>query len=241
MLDHLTVREDARAALLRVLGEASLGAVRYLCGIAMLETGYGTGWRGAGAGSHNLGAIQAGASWAGDTFEFTDTHPNADGTSSPYRASFRWYHDAAAGWDDLVKVVYVNRQRGTVLAAADRDDSYAVSAELHRTGYYEGFGSTVSQRIANHHAALRRCVAAADAACAVAGRSAPRRTLKRGSGYQGGEEREEVRDLQRRLGLVADGLFGPRTSAAVVGFQAEHGLTVDGIVGPKTWAALEAA
>jgi hypothetical protein len=36
----------------------------------------------------------------------------------------------------------------------------------------------------------------------------------------------------------ADGVFGPKSKAAVQAFQMEHGLTVDGIVGPKTWAEL---
>jgi peptidoglycan hydrolase-like protein with peptidoglycan-binding domain len=47
-----------------------------------------------------------------------------------------------------------------------------------------------------------------------------------------------VRHLQRLLGVAADGVFGPGTRAAVVGFQRAHGLVADGIVGPATWAAL---
>lgn len=35
-----------------------------------------------------------------------------------------------------------------------------------------------------------------------------------------------------------DGIFGPKTHAAVLAFQRSKGLAVDGIVGPKTWAAL---
>ncbi len=44
--------------------------------------------------------------------------------------------------------------------------------------------------------------------------------------------------LQQRLGVTADGIFGPHTLAAVRSFQKRHGLLVDGIVGPQTRAAL---
>jgi peptidoglycan hydrolase-like protein with peptidoglycan-binding domain len=58
---------------------------------------------------------------------------------------------------------------------------------------------------------------------------------------------EDVRALQLDLNALgyacgtADGIFGPKTSAAVVAFQRDHGLEVDGIVGKQTRAALEEA
>jgi peptidoglycan hydrolase-like protein with peptidoglycan-binding domain len=51
-------------------------------------------------------------------------------------------------------------------------------------------------------------------------------------------KRTSVRVLQRRLGIGADGVFGPGTAAAVRAFQSSHGLTADGVVGPGTWGAL---
>ncbi|HSE80173.1 MAG TPA: peptidoglycan-binding protein [Gaiellaceae bacterium] len=44
--------------------------------------------------------------------------------------------------------------------------------------------------------------------------------------------------VQRVLGIADDGIFGPKTRAAVKRFQRSHGLLVDGIVGPQTRAAL---
>ena len=58
-----------------------------------------------------------------------------------------------------------------------------------------------------------------------------------------GEQQHPVKTLQYLLlarghNLIADGIFGPVTDAAVRGFQQQKGLAVDGVVGPVTWAAL---
>jgi murein DD-endopeptidase MepM/ murein hydrolase activator NlpD len=53
-----------------------------------------------------------------------------------------------------------------------------------------------------------------------------------------GSRGDEVAEIQRQLGVTADGLFGPVTHAAVTAFQARNGLDVDGVVGPVTWTAL---
>lgn len=41
--------------------------------------------------------------------------------------------------------------------------------------------------------------------------------------------------------LVVDGIYGPKTNAAVQAFQRSKSLVTDGIVGPKTWAAIDEA
>ena len=45
-----------------------------------------------------------------------------------------------------------------------------------------------------------------------------------------GSTGEEVKKLQEKLGLNADGSFGPMTEAKVKEWQAANGLTADGIV-----------
>lgn len=50
-----------------------------------------------------------------------------------------------------------------------------------------------------------------------------------------GSKGDDVKKLQSYLGLVADGVFGSKTEAAVKTYQKDHGLVVDGIVGDKTW------
>lgn len=49
---------------------------------------------------------------------------------------------------------------------------------------------------------------------------------------------DAVKELQAKLGLVADGHFGPKTQAAVIAFQQSKGLVADGEAGPRTLAAL---
>ena len=47
-----------------------------------------------------------------------------------------------------------------------------------------------------------------------------------------------VKRLQEKLGITADGDFGPGTERAVKEFQAANGLAVDGIAGPDTFSAM---
>ena len=49
---------------------------------------------------------------------------------------------------------------------------------------------------------------------------------------------ESVKKVQRFLGITVDGVYGPKTEAAVKQWQHVRGLESDGIVGPKTWAKM---
>ena len=53
-----------------------------------------------------------------------------------------------------------------------------------------------------------------------------------------GSKGEDVKTLQTKLGLTADGSFGPGTEKAVKEWQLSNGLTSDGIVGDGTWSKM---
>jgi len=50
-----------------------------------------------------------------------------------------------------------------------------------------------------------------------------------------GSKGDDVKRLQEKLGLGADGAFGPGTEKAVKKWQIDHDLTPDGLVGEGTW------
>ncbi|HZI17146.1 MAG TPA: N-acetylmuramoyl-L-alanine amidase [Pyrinomonadaceae bacterium] len=67
-----------------------------------------------------------------------------------------------------------------------------------------------------------------------ASNTAPRPTLRRGMAG------DLTREIQRKLGVTpTTGNFGPKTEAAVRALQRKHGLVGDGIVGPRTWRLLD--
>ncbi|MEY3881630.1 MAG: hypothetical protein RIQ94_2426 [Pseudomonadota bacterium] len=53
-----------------------------------------------------------------------------------------------------------------------------------------------------------------------------------------GSTGDDVKKVQAKLCLEADGDFGSDTEAKVKQWQAEHGLVADGVVGNKSWAVL---
>jgi N-acetyl-anhydromuramyl-L-alanine amidase AmpD len=59
-----------------------------------------------------------------------------------------------------------------------------------------------------------------------------RKTLRRGA------RGNQVKEVQVKVGVAANGNFDAGTEAAVRGFQRQYGLVPDGIVGPRTWAML---
>ena len=53
-----------------------------------------------------------------------------------------------------------------------------------------------------------------------------------------GSNSDDVKKLQEKLGLAADGIFGAGTETKVKEWQAANGLVADGIVGDGTWSKM---
>lgn len=53
-----------------------------------------------------------------------------------------------------------------------------------------------------------------------------------------GSKGEDVKKLQKKLGLKDDGDFGKKTEEAVKNFQLKNNLTPDGVVGDNTWSKI---
>lgn len=53
-----------------------------------------------------------------------------------------------------------------------------------------------------------------------------------------GDRGPDVAKLQKTLGIIPDGIFGPKTEKSVMRFQLEKQIKVDGIVGRETWQLL---
>ncbi len=130
----------------------STNELRILLAVSLHEATFGAGWRAPGVGSNNMGALQAGASWAGESFDYSDTHPTDTGGAVVYDQKFRAYPTALEGWQDLVRELYV--RRSSVRRAAQSANPLDVAAAMRATKYFEGQGATQSERIRNYAQAL---------------------------------------------------------------------------------------
>ncbi len=251
-LSHTEARALVTLAFATVFGRApSAFEAMFLQAIAWLETNYGSSWKGAGTDSWNMGAIQRGG-WSGSFFEYTDTHPNADGTSTPYKIGFRKYASAQAGFEDLCRVVYlVNPQRKLALVAAARGDVLAFSTALHKYPcYYEGFGATDAIRIANHAKAVtsaikQQCAEIGDPLPpSIAGAQPPLDVVQAGSAVQAADREfapvvpalllgavgPAVGVWQAIVGAAVDDHFCGETQSKTRTWQLAHNLPPTGVV-----------
>jgi peptidoglycan hydrolase-like protein with peptidoglycan-binding domain len=63
-------------------------------------------------------------------------------------------------------------------------------------------------------------------------------TVASSAGAANSGQKVTTKQIQKALGIKADGVMGPRTRRAIKRFQKAHGLKADGIAGPATLEAL---
>jgi hypothetical protein len=124
---------QARQIFGRAVPHASAKQSLFIRAQSWFESGYGTGWDGDGAGSHNWGAVTAGPEWPGPTFQHADSYWTPEGVRrvSP---KFRIYPSDEAGVADQYALVAKNWPKALTLA--DADDWKGAAAALF--GYYRG-------------------------------------------------------------------------------------------------------
>jgi len=139
--------------------------------------------------------------------------------------------------------VYVATEKGAIESAcwfwdtnklnniADTDDVVTMTRRIN------GGNIGLEDRQQRYTRAMKILGGPAPVAAPVASTSAPA-GVDMNTVIRVGSRGETVRAVQAKLGLTADGAFGPGTERAVKAWQSANGLTADGIVGPKTLAKL---
>lgn len=97
------------------------------------------------------------------------------------------------------------------------------------SGRLPGYGGALDLDIAYITAAQWAQLASKGGAVPIAGTVA---SGSSGGGYN--DSSRSTADIQKLVGVTADGIYGPATTAAVKVWQKAHGLTADGIWGPAS-------
>ena len=140
--------QQAATIVKRVAPDLSTSGVALVVAIAGLESGLGTGFL-----PHiNWGAITAGSSWTGATFEHADSKWTPQGVVH-YVTNFRDYPDDDSAALDLVRLL--RAKYAAALAAANAGNWLGASRALYEGGYYTGVKPKLAA-IADHYKALSK-------------------------------------------------------------------------------------
>ena len=175
----------------------------------------GDGWRYAGKGLIQLTGRDNYTRFAESIETPVEEIPDYLGTFEGAVQSACWFWEVnnLNQWADAGDILTLTKRiNGGVIGLEDRKKHYAHA--LHVLGQDSG-GHAVSE---SHAPAT--------------GGADMNSVVRRGS------RGETVAAVQARLGLTADGDFGPGTEQALKNWQAANGLTPDGIAGPATLARL---
>lgn len=197
---------------------------------ACIESAYGTsslGYR-----WHNYFGMKCGSSWKGKSINLSTKEEYSPGQLTTIRDNFRAYDSMEEGVKGYFDFISTNRYANLKNASTAKEylefikrDGYATSSS---------YVSTCMSCIGRHD--LERFDWNQDPD------KNPYKLNKRL--VQFGDRGESVKWVQWQLNqnganLKVDGIFGNQTKLSVLLFQKQSGLVADGIVGPKTIAALQ--
>lgn len=155
---HVQDAEYVRQAFRQVHGrDPSLSERQGIQSVGAHESGGGRYWPEQGAGSFNIGAVQAGQPPCGpNAWLWEDSHPTAEGQVK-FPICFKSYASPADGWADVVKLLTTNRP--VTWQAMKNGDLHGMAQNMRDSVYYEGFGATREQQVAGYEGALATMVA----------------------------------------------------------------------------------
>ena len=174
----------------------------------------GDGWRYAGKGLIQLTGKDNYTRFAESIDTPVEEIPDYLGTFEGAVQSACWFWEVnnLNQWADAGDILTLTKRiNGGVIGLEDRKKHYAHALHV--------LGNGGGHAVAESHAS-------------AAGGADMNTVIRRGS------RGETVAAVQAKLGLNADGDFGPGTEQALKNWQAANGLTADGIAGPATLARL---
>ena len=197
---------------------------------ACIESGYNTSLL--SMKYHNYFGMKCGSSWKGKSVNLSTKEEYTQGQLTTIRDNFRVYDSM----EDGVKCYFdfINTKRYANLKGAKTPKEYL---ELIKK---DGYATSSSYVNTNMNCISRYDLERFD--WNTASITNPYKLSKRIIVY--GDKGESVKWLQWQLNqhgaaLTIDGIFGKQTKLSVLLFQGEKNLIADGIVGPKTIAALQ--
>ena len=250
--------DEARRILREAAPDATDAELDAVQGVAWIETQYGQGWKSAGVGSHNWGAIVC-TRESQNCFEHKDSNPEGS-----YIARFRIYESDLEGARDVAREVL---RRMGVKEAAKAGSAYGVAEAMYHTGYYQGTSpdpetniSRYSKRLVEANILFGGSLGKAETVPterptepeALAPWSARLSPLWQGPlvswswlvDIKRNAKGPSVALWQAIIGAHIDGWYGPVTLDMTRQWQAKRispltgqTLVADGIVGRNTWSA----
>lgn len=209
----------------------------------------------AGVGSNNWGAEQGSGS-AGSFPHVDFGWRNPDGTPwngkgpkewLPYVGRYKRHNTPEEGAASIARVLLKDNVRAAVNAGNLNAAVLAQKAnryfELSAKEYYEAVKRNyvlLTQKL-NWTPLLEAKAIVTDPLVSAGSQSLEPQAISSGGQFRTlrlGSHGDRVKELQSLLVVKTDGVFGPKTEAAVKSFQLMSLLKADGIVGPATWKAL---